>query len=68
VESEELKIVSGFIIKPLPKFWIKGFARLFRGDGATPVGSDILDLQLIGSACEESTDEKKFLIPYWSVL
>lgn len=65
MKSEELEIVPGSVVEPLAHFWIEGLAGFLWGDGGIPVGSNILHLQLIGSACEESANEKEFLIPNW---
>jgi hypothetical protein len=67
MESEESQIVPRFFVEPLVQLRIEGFSGLLWSDGGIPLGSDILDLQLVGSARKESTNEKEFLIPNWGV-
>jgi hypothetical protein len=58
MEGEELQIMFGSLVEPLPNFCIEGLPGLLRSSGGLPGGSHILHLQLIGSTSDESTNEK----------
>ena len=68
MEGEELQVVPGFSIEPLPQLWIEGFTGIFGGDEDIPPLRSGLHLQLVDSACEESANEKEFLIPNWGIV